>query len=128
MRCMSRPKGRTLRKRLPILAACLWLSLILPLSFAQNDKDAKAPKGDPALGEEVFEAQCVDCHNADSIEPKAGPGLKGVKDGKLPSGKAATRDSILETINQGIGEDMPSFKSILSDKEKEDLVAFVMAL
>ena len=40
----------------------------------------------------------------------------GVKDGKLPSGKAATREVILALVNKG-RDAMPSFKEILSEQE-----------
>ena len=78
----------------PVLAAALCALAILPLSFAQNEKP------DPTLGKTVFEARCVDCHNADSKEEKVGPGLKGIKDGMLPSGRKANHDNVLNTIEE----------------------------
>ena len=102
------------------MAVCL--SLAIPLLFAQDSK-----KGDVDAGRDVFEAHCSDCHNSDSADAKEGPGLKGVKEGKLPSGKAATPARILEVIDGG-GAAMPALKDILSDKEKEDVIAYVMTL
>ena len=102
-------------------AAGLWLGLIVPLSLGQNGK------GDAAAGKLLFEEKCQECHNADSDEVKTGPGLKGVKDGKLPSGMKATRDNILELVNEGRDE-MPAFKDSLTGKEKEDVVAYVLTL
>jgi cytochrome c len=99
--------------------------LMIPLLFAQDPK--KSETADVAAGRDVFEAHCSDCHNADSREAKEGPGLKGVKDGKLPSGRAATRSQILEVIDGG-GALMPPLKNLLTAKEKEDVIAYVMTL
>ena len=103
--------------KLAILGLGLWVSVM-----AQGDK-----KGNPAAGKDVFEGKCSDCHNTDSKEAKDGPGLQGVKDGKLPSGKAATREVILDLVNKG-RDAMPSFKEILSDQQKEDVIAYVLTL
>ena len=73
------------------------MCLVLPLLFAQGTKD----KPDPAAGKAVFEARCEMCHEAESDESKTGPGLKGVKNGKLPSGMKATRENILELVDDG---------------------------
>ena len=94
---------------IPCLAAALWTT------------------GDAAAGKDVFEGRCLDCHNPDSTEKKEGPGLKGIKDGKLPSGKKATHDTLLDLINKG-GAGMPPFKDLLSSKEKEDVIAYVLTL
>ncbi len=86
-----------------------------------------APKGDVGRGKIVFEQNCAECHDAYSQEVVTGPGLKGLKNGKLPSGRAATHDKILDIVNNGPAE-MTSFKDRLTEQEKEDVVAFVMTL
>jgi mono/diheme cytochrome c family protein len=96
--------------------------------FALQDKpDTDAPRGDVARGKVVFADNCDDCHDAYSKEVRVGPGLQGIKDGKLPDGRKATHDQILDIINTGPAE-MTSFKDRLSEQEKEDVVAFVMTL
>ena len=95
--------------------------LFLPYSQAQSNQK------DVAAGKDVFEAQCLTCHNTDSTDAKDGPGLKGVKNGKLPSGAKATRDAILEIINKG-RQAMPPFKETLTDQEKENVAAYVLTL
>lgn len=86
-----------------------------------------APKGDPAKGKEVFE-QCSVCHNADSEEKKMGPGLKGLfKRDKLVNGKKPTEANIRAKIDEG-GNGMPAYKDMLSDQEKDDLVAYLKTL
>jgi len=99
--------------------------LALCLCFAQVKKDAA--KGDVRRGEEIFLDHCDQCHDAYSKEEKVGPGLKGIKDGKLPDGKPATRDKLLDVINTGPAE-MPSFKDRLTEQQKQDVIAFVMTL
>lgn len=91
----------------------------------ENKKDA--PRGDVARGKVVFENNCEDCHDAYSKDERTGPGLQGLKDGKLPDGRKATHDQILDIINTGPAE-MTSFKDRLTEQEKEDVVAFVMTL
>jgi mono/diheme cytochrome c family protein len=86
-----------------------------------------AAKGDPAKGKEVFE-QCAVCHNADSDEKKTGPGLKGLfKKDKLVNGKKPTEANIRTKIDEG-GNGMPAYKDLLSDQEKDDLVAYLKTL
>lgn len=104
-------------RRLLVATAFLTLSLA-----AQNGK-----KGDLEAGKSVFKDKCAECHFADSKEVKLGPGLQGVKDGKLPSGQNATHDTILELLNNG-RDAMPEFKDSLTDLQKENVIAYVMTL
>ena len=103
------------------LVMTLALALVTPLL-------ADSPKGDAEKGKELFEMKsCSVCHNADSKEKKIGPGLQGVKDGKLPSDKDATHENILENLNKG-GGGMPAFEKLITDEEKEDVIAYVLTL
>ena len=89
-----------------------------------------APKGgDAAKGKGVFDQNCAVCHNSDSTDVKMGPGLKGLfKNGrKLTSGTAATDASVRTKIDAG-GNGMPSYKDILSDTEKNDVMAYLKTL
>jgi mono/diheme cytochrome c family protein len=86
-----------------------------------------AQKGDAAKGKVVFE-QCAVCHNADSDEKKMGPGLKGLyKKDKLVNGKKPSDATVLAKINEG-GNGMPAYKDMLSDQEKDDLIAYLKTL
>ncbi len=86
-----------------------------------------AAKGDAAKGKEVFQ-QCAVCHNADSDEKKMGPGLKGLfKKDKLTNGKKPTEANIRAKVDEG-GNGMPAYKDMLSDQEKDDLVAYLKTL
>ena len=83
--------------------------------------------GDAAKGKDVFE-QCAVCHNADSEEKKMGPGLKGLfKHDKLVNGKKPTEANVRAKIDEG-GNGMPAYKDMLSDQEKDDLIAYLKTL
>ena len=85
---------------------------------------ARRAKGDAAKGKEVFE-QCGVCHNADSEEKKMGPGLKGLfKKDKMTNGKKPTEANVRAKIDEG-GNGMPAYKDMLSDTEKDDLIAYL---
>jgi cytochrome c len=86
-----------------------------------------AAKGDAEKGKDVFQ-QCGVCHNADSEEKKMGPGLKGLfKKDKLTNGKKPTEANIRAKVDEG-GNGMPAYKDMLSDAEKDDLVAYLKTL
>lgn len=86
-----------------------------------------AAKGDAAKGKEVFE-QCAVCHASDSTEKKVGPGLKGLfKRDKLSNDKKPTDANVRAKIDDG-GNGMPSYKDMLSEQEKDDLIAYLKTL
>ena len=86
-----------------------------------------AGKGDAAKGKAVFE-QCAVCHNADSDEKKMGPGLKGLfKKDKMANGKKPTEAAVRAQVDDG-GQGMPAYKDMLSDQEKDDLIAYLKTL
>jgi len=93
---------------------------------AQKASPARV-QGDPARGRIVFEQNCERCHDAYSRDEVTGPGLQGVKNGKLPDGRPATRARILDLVNSGPAE-MTAFQDRLTEQEKEDVVAFVLTL
>ncbi len=83
--------------------------------------------GSAAKGKEVFD-QCSVCHNADNTDKKIGPGLKGLfKKDKLANGKAPTEANIRAQVDDG-GNGMPAYKDILSNQEKDDLIAYLKTL
>jgi cytochrome c len=81
-------------------------------------------KGSAAKGKEVFD-QCAVCHNADTDEKKVGPSLKGLyKRDKLKNGKKVTDDNVKAMINTG-GNGMPPYADMLSDAERDDVIAYL---
>jgi len=86
-----------------------------------------ADKGDAAKGKAVFE-QCGVCHNPDSDEKKMGPVLKGLfKKDKMTNGKKPSDATVRARIDEG-GSGMPAYKDMLSDTEKDDLIAYLKTL
>ena len=102
------------------------MTLALGASIA-SARPMHMQKGDAAKGKDVFE-QCGVCHNADSTEKKMGPGLKGLfqKD-KMTNGKKPTEANVRAKIDEG-GNGMPAYKDMLSDQEKDDLIAYLKTL
>jgi mono/diheme cytochrome c family protein len=106
-------------KPIGIVTACLCVAAAASALLAAS--------GDPAKGKKVFEA-CTVCHNADSTETKMGPGLKGLfKRDKLKSGKKVTEANVRARIDEG-GNGMPGYKDMLTDGEKNDLIAYLKTL
>ncbi|HZU26583.1 MAG TPA: c-type cytochrome [Bryobacteraceae bacterium] len=86
-----------------------------------------AGKGDPAKGKEVFE-QCAVCHNVDTPERKVGPSLKGLfKRDKLHNGKAVNEANVRTVINNG-GNGMPAYQDMLSEQDKDNVIAYLKTL
>src|SRR6266567_3268856 len=112
-------------RRSNLIAIVVAMAVSCSLALAQGKKGAKA--GDPAKGQEVFQ-QCSVCHNSDSTERKMGPGLKGLfQNEKLSNGKKPTEANVRAKIDEG-GNGMPSYKEMLSDEEKNDLIAYLKSL
>jgi cytochrome c len=107
--------------RLTLVTGCL------ALAFAAAPAYAGDKKGDPEKGKEVFQ-QCGVCHNADSTEKKMGPGLKGLFSREtMNNGKKPTDANVREKIDEG-GNGMPAYKEMLSEDEKDDLIAYLKTL
>jgi cytochrome c2 len=99
----------------------------LTFAFGSTLAFADEKKGDPEKGKEVFQ-QCAVCHNPDSTEKKMGPGLKGLfSREKMTNGKAPTEANVREKIDEG-GNGMPAYKEMLSEEEKQDLMAYLKTL
>jgi cytochrome c2 len=106
--------------RLQIWGVCFTLAAGSAVTLA-------AGKGNVENGKKVFE-QCAVCHNADSDEKKMGPGLKGLfKRDKMANGKKPTEANVRAQIEDG-GNGMPAYKDMLSDTEKDDLMAYLKTL
>jgi cytochrome c len=110
-------------KKSLLTAGCAALLAASPMMFGQAKK-----AGDATKGKDVFESNCSVCHNADSTEKKMGPGLKGLfKKEKLNNGKKPTEATIRTLINTG-GNGMPPYADMLTDDEKNDVVAYLKTL
>jgi len=108
-----------------IFALSIVAGLCISLAPAQGNK-SKA-KGNAEKGKVVFE-QCSVCHNADSEDKKMGPGLKGLfKKAKLANGKKPTDAAVRAIVDAG-GNGMPAYKEMLTEAEKDDLIAYLKTL
>jgi cytochrome c2 len=109
------------------ISACLGVgSFALVLSLSAPEAAAQKA-GDEAKGKEVFE-QCGVCHNADSEEKKMGPGLKGLfKRAKMTNGKKPTEENVRAVVDAG-GNGMPGYADLLSDEERDNLIAYLKTL
>ena len=84
--------------------------------------------GDADRGKAVYELYCANCHHAASAEKKLGPGLKGLfKKRRMQNGQKPTEQNVQAKIDKG-GGGMPSYKDLLSDQEKADLMAYLKTL
>ena len=92
--------------------------------FGQAKKAAAPPAGDAKVGEDLFQQKCFQCHSVAEGEVRFGPSLyhvtKGPKPRKTPAG-------IHEILTNGKGK-MPSFKEVLTEKDMDDLIAYVKSL
>jgi len=80
--------------------------------------------GRTAIGKEVFE-QCRGCHSAETDEKKVGPSLKGIfRRSRLRNGERVTEKAVREKIDLG-GDGMPAYSGVLSENEKNCLIAYL---
>lgn len=102
---------------------------LVALALVALAAQAADRKADPASrGKQIFQRQCSVCHNADSTEKKMGPGLKGLfKRPTLVNGKKVTEANVRTKIDEG-GNGMPSYKEMLSDDEKNAVIAYLKTL
>ena len=104
-------------------------ALSIGLLIAGASSALAAPqKGDAAKGKEIVGEQCAVCHNTENDEKKMGPSLKGLyKKGKLKNGKPANDANVKAVINAG-GNGMPAYQDMLSDEERDHIIAFLKTI
>lgn len=113
----------TMRKMLITTGCAVLLAAALPMANLLAQK-----KGDAGKGKTAFDDNCAVCHNTDSDEKKIGPGLKGLfKKDKMNNGKKPTEANVRALINVG-GNGMPPFADMLSDTERDDVIAYLKTL
>jgi len=122
------------RRRSTLLVLSLFAAV--SLLWAQSQQSKQSPPASPpppskaALdsGKKLYAEQCAICHFEASTAKKVGPGLKGLaKRGKFADGKPVTDEALRVWIENG-GENMPSFKGMLSAEEIRDLVLYTKSL
>lgn len=115
-----------------IIAVSLTLVLFCAASAALvQAAPAPAPAPDPAAvhaGQQVFLKNCFPCHSTAEGQQKVGPSLFHVNSGPRPRVSAATIRSYLANGHSGSIGVMPSFKGILTEKDTDDLLAYLHTL
>ena len=112
-----------------------WLAATLVALAAAGCRKSLAPsKPDAQLtvqeaaGQRVFVSQCSACHYANTEQGLNGPGLEGLfRKPYLHSGAAANNDRVVAAIVYGKGM-MPALGNTISDKELQDLLAYLHTL
>jgi len=97
------------------------LGCMIALGFAALAQNAPETPD----GKKLVEKKCGVCHATETTDRRIGPSLKGVKEGRLPGGRDATREAIVKQINDG-GNGMPVFRELLSDAEKDGIARYVL--
>jgi cytochrome c len=93
------------------------------LAAAQEQTSSRAA----SRGKAVFE-QCRGCHSAATGGKKVGPSLKGIfKRSRLRNGEAVTEKTVRSKIDLG-GDGMPAYSGMLSENQKNDLIAYLKEL
>jgi mono/diheme cytochrome c family protein len=97
-----------------------------------------AAEGDPAVGQQVYQANCIACHTVDGNQG-VGPTWQGLYNSEvqLESGEtimaddAYIRESIIDPnakIHQGFPPAMPSFSGVLTEEQINGVIAFIRTL
>jgi mono/diheme cytochrome c family protein len=79
--------------------------------------------GNPVAGKTVFKAKCGTCH---TLKP-AGTVAKNVNRGPVLTNKRETTARVMKALLGGGTGVMPTFVGVLSTKQINDVVAFVVA-
>ncbi len=85
-------------------------------------------RGSAELGQEIYQLRCGICHDPrERASGPLGPGLAGLFErGRLPSGRPATPEAVVQTIRSG-ARGMPAFID-LTAAQIEDLLAYLRTL
>jgi mono/diheme cytochrome c family protein len=115
---------------LALLAAAVAFAASLGCDVERRRSDAELGLNpQQAAGRKIYDAECARCHEPYSTRGKKGPGLKGVFRGQyLPqSGLPANDERVSDIIRLG-RKDMPGYGQKLSEKEIQDLLAYLHTL
>jgi cytochrome c len=93
------------------------------LVAAQEKQSSRAA----SRGKTLF-GHCRGCHSAATDEKKVGPSLKGIfKRSRLRNGEAVTEKTVRAKIDLG-GDGMPAYSGMLSENQRNDLIAYLKEL
>jgi mono/diheme cytochrome c family protein len=122
---------RTNNLRLAVLSAVVAISLFAPLGKMVTARNNEAPSravGNPAVdGAAVYDSKCAICHGKDGVGLPNWRSLGQPDFTKADWQKAHSDQQIADSIKNGKGKFMPSFKSKLSEEETGAVVQRVRA-
>ena len=116
-------KSRFLNAR-PIKAMVALTVFLMLTMFPAYRINATESKGNQEAGKIVFEKNCVGCHG------KSGEGLghmPNFKDAKTMMARS-DKDLFDKITNGGKGTGMPTWGSLISEKDRWNLVAYIRSL
>ena len=114
-----------------LLAVCFLAAAgAVAVSSAAGFADAAKPalNAKAKRGQEVFQQNCVSCHNKapDDATPFGPPNLHGIFSSKPMVNPPVTPAQATEVIKNGKAP-MPAFSSILTEAQISDLIAYLKA-
>ncbi len=116
-------------KILPWLLLGPVLCALLACDVERRKSDAELGlNAQQAAGRRVFDDRCARCHEAYSSKDLQGPTLKHVyRKTYLPSGAPANDDRVSDVIKYGRAK-MPAFGPVLTQRQIDDLIAYLHTL
>ena len=108
------------------------LVIIVVITIKTNDLYSQ----DASNGKVIFEKRCYYCHGLEGggdgpVIPRLDPKPRNFKDAHFkfrttPFNTLPTDEDLFRTISEGIpGTAMPFFKSLLNDRERKDVIAYI---
>ena len=100
-----------------------------PIALSATSTPSADTLGDPAQGSQLFRARCSACHLTTSTTARVGPGLKGLfqQERLSRTGWTTSEENVRKVIQEGSGS-MPSFRRSLTNKQLDDLIAYLKTL
>ena len=119
-------KNRSNARRIKAMVAIAVL-LALAMFPAYYRSDAAESNVNPEAGKIVFEKNCVGCHgkNGEGLGPMSK--LPNFKDAKTMMARS-DKDLFDKITNGGKGTGMPAWGSLISEKDRWNLVAYIRSL
>ena len=116
-------------RKISIIVAVLGVAAALACDAEPHKTDAELGLTEQqSHGRRVFEQRCQECHFAYISRNLHGPSLQGLyKKQAMTSGIPVNDDRVREIIVLGRSK-MPAFGRVLTDKQVEDLLAYLHTL
>ncbi len=81
-----------------------------------------------ARGRRSYNARCANCHEAYLDKPRNGPSMKDLYKKKyMPSGAPSNDERVRDALLLG-RPNMPGYRGVMSERELEDMIAYLHTL